>query len=310
MNNTSKMQKLVLTIGIPGSGKTTWAMRQLRDKSYRRANRDDIRALIGDSSLSLKSHFEKEVTKMQQDMILNSLRKGYSVLVDDTNLTAKAVNGFKDLIQDYCNQSGKVIGLETKTFPVELKTCIQRDKDRDRTVGEDVIKKMHKRYVSGVGGGHIKDHYEAIYPLQADTKQDINLPKCIISDLDGTLCLLDDRDPYNREDCEDDRLNEPVANTIKAFHEKGYKIFLFSGRSDAYKQQTVNWLEAYEIPYDKLIMRQEGDVRKDSILKEEIFRHHVLNDYYVEFILDDRNQVVDKWRSMGLNVFQVNYGDF
>jgi len=315
MNNTSdKIQKVILCQGVPGSGKSTWALTKIRDTSYRRANRDDIRSLFGDASLSLKSFFENEVTTVQHGMILAGLRKGHSVVVDDTNLTAKAVKGMKDLVQSYCNQSGKVVGFETKVFPVEAKTCVERDKKRGedggRSVGEDVIKKMHKRYCSGVSGGHIKDQYEALYPVQVNSKQDGNLPKCIISDLDGTLSLLEGRDPYNREDCEDDALNEPVANTIKAFHENGYKVFLFSGRSDAYKKETLNWLDVYEIPYDKLVMRKEGDFRKDSVLKEEMFNHHVLNDYYVEFILDDRNQVVDKWRSMGLTVFQVAYGDF
>ena len=314
MSDTSKTQKVVICQGIPGSGKSTWAMRQLRDTSYRRANRDDIRALFGDASLSLKSFFENEVTSVQQGIILAGLRKGHNIVVYDTNLTGKAVSGMRELVQSYCNQSGKIVGFETKMFPVEVKTCIERDKKRGeeggRTVGDEVIKKMHKRFCSGVAGGHIRDHYELLFPVQVNDVQDINLPKCIISDLDGTLCLLGNRDPYNREDCEDDDLNEPVANTIKAFHANGYKVFLFSGRSDAYKQETLNWLEFHEISYDKLVMRKEGDFRKDSILKEEMFNHHVKNDYYAEFVLDDRNQVVDKWRSMGLSVFQVNYGDF
>lgn len=310
----AKTQKVILTQGIPGSGKSTWAVRLMRDTSFRRANRDDIRALFGDQSLSLKSFFENEVTAIQHTMVLNALRKGNSVVVDDTNLNAKHIKAFKEVIQNYCNQSGKVIGFETKTFTVDVKTCVERDKKRGedggRTVGKEVIEKMHKKFVGGVKGGHVKDHYEVLFPIQVESKQNPNLPKCIICDLDGTLCDIDHRDPYDASKCEDDGLNVPVANTIKAFHEKGYKIFLFSGRMDAFKKETENWLEAYEIPYDKLVMRKTDDYRKDSVIKEEIFNHHVLNDYYVEFILDDRDQVVDKWRSMGLTVFQVNYGDF
>jgi hypothetical protein len=43
----------------------------------------------------------------------------------------------------------------------------------------------------------------------------------------------------------------------------------------------------------------------------EIYFEHINDQFYVEFVLDDRNQVVDTWRKdLKLNCFQVNYGDF
>jgi hypothetical protein len=67
----------------------------------------------------------------------------------------------------------------------------------------------------------------------------------------------------------------------------------------------------HQIPFDELLMRKTGDNRKDSIIKKEIFMEHVQNKYFIEFILDDRNQVVDMWRNdLQLPCFQVYYGDF
>jgi hypothetical protein len=58
-------------------------------------------------------------------------------------------------------------------------------------------------------------------------------------------------------------------------------------------------------------MRKAKDNRKDSIIKREIFSEHIHNQYFIEFVLDDRNQVVDTWRKdLKLTCFQVNYGDF
>jgi hypothetical protein len=57
-------------------------------------------------------------------------------------------------------------------------------------------------------------------------------------------------------------------------------------------------------------MRATGDNRKDSIVKEEIYKNDILPEYYVEFVLDDRQQVVDALREMGLQVWQVARGDF
>jgi hypothetical protein len=60
-----------------------------------------------------------------------------------------------------------------------------------------------------------------------------------------------------------------------------------------------------------LIMRAAGDFRKDAIIKKEIFSNYVEGKYFVELVLDDRNQVVDLWRNdLQLPCFQVFYGDF
>jgi len=57
-------------------------------------------------------------------------------------------------------------------------------------------------------------------------------------------------------------------------------------------------------------MREAQDTRKDSIVKQELYQKYVQDKYNVSFILDDRQQVVDMWRSFGLTVFQVAEGDF
>jgi hypothetical protein len=58
-------------------------------------------------------------------------------------------------------------------------------------------------------------------------------------------------------------------------------------------------------------MRTVGDVRRDSIVKKELFETHVANRYFIQMVIDDRDQVVDLWRlELGLPCVQVNYGDF
>jgi hypothetical protein len=57
-------------------------------------------------------------------------------------------------------------------------------------------------------------------------------------------------------------------------------------------------------------MRKTSDMRKDAVVKEEIYNENILDKYNVLLVLDDRNQVVDFWRSKGLTCFQVAPGDF
>lgn len=51
-------------------------------------------------------------------------------------------------------------------------------------------------------------------------------------------------------------------------------------------------------------------MRKDSIAKHELFDEHIRDRYRIAFVLDDRDQVVKMWRSLGLTVFQVADGTF
>lgn len=308
--NITNNQKVVFCQGIPGSGKSTWALRQCRDTNYRRANRDDLRALFGDSSLMLKPDYEKQITKLQEFAVRTALNAGHNVIVDDTNLNEKYFNKFKKFLQAYCDETGKVIGVERKTFETDPKVCIERDEARDRTVGKAVIEKMHNAYLKGKKSGFVKNVFDTLYPAQDQVINDPSKPRCIICDLDGTLAEISHRDPYDASKCEDDGLVKPVANVVKNYFDLGYRVFLFSGRSDAYVEQTRKFLDKHNVKYHKLVMRKDGDYRSDSIIKEEIFNEHVKDKYFVEFILDDRDQVVRQWRSMGLTVFQVAYGDF
>ena len=60
-----------------------------------------------------------------------------------------------------------------------------------------------------------------------------------------------------------------------------------------------------------LTMRAAGDYRKDDEVKRDMFKEHVEENYFIHYVLDDRQQVVDMWRN-GLQVqcFQVADGNF
>jgi hypothetical protein len=145
------------------------------------------------------------------------------------------------------------------------------------------------------------------------------MTKAIICDLDGCLALLNGRDPFKAETCDQDLLNEPVASVVRWAYDSGLKIIFLSGRQAKHSEPTIKFLEKYgfyakdgeHIPGYFLHMRTTGDFRKDSIIKRELYEKYVLGKYDVLFILDDRKQVVDMWRlAYGLTVFQVAEGKF
>ena len=81
------------------------------------------------------------------------------------------------------------------------------------------------------------------------------------------------------------------------------RVLLFSGRNDVSAEDTIAWLEKYDVPYSELRMRWHHNFEGDEILKARMAQ-----DYWdrIRFIVDDRQRVVDMWRFNGFNVLQAD----
>ncbi|MFN5747171.1 MAG: AAA family ATPase [Pseudanabaena sp.] len=281
------MLTVYFTIGLPASGKSTWAKEKVNKSPniIKRVNKDELRAMLDNSYFSKGN--EKFVLDIQDAIIKAALENGKHVIVDNTHLAPKHEARIRKLI------NGLAV-LEIVDFRhVPLETCIERDLKRMNSVGEKVIRDMYKQFIAP--------------PRSPKPDYNPELPEAIICDLDGTLALIGDRSPYDAANCEGDMVNEPVRSILS----KSGKVILFvSGREDKFKTQTLAWLEKHNISFDAIYMRKSGDLRKDSIIKKEIYDEFILDKYNVAFVLDDRDQVVRLWRDLGLTCLQVDYGDF
>ncbi|MDZ7899386.1 MAG: AAA family ATPase [Arcicella sp.] len=293
------MKKILILRGLPASGKSTYARKLLAENlnAWKRLNKDELRAMLDDSAHTPAN--EQFINRVRDMLLMEALKARKNVIIDDTNLTDKPIEQIKNIAKKYTEQSGVQVHIEIKDMETSLEECLERDAVREKKVGSEVIMQMYRTHILKNERG---PHYQ---------EQDDTLPQAIICDLDGTLAILHDRGPHDSKRCETDLLNIPVAEIIKTYHEKGVKIILMSGREDNSRSQTMNWLSYNRIPYHALYMRETGDIRKDAIIKKELYEAHVKDQFYVQFVLDDRNQVVDLWRmELGLLCLQVNYGDF
>ena len=146
----------------------------------------------------------------------------------------------------------------------------------------------------------------------------------IIFDLDGTLADVSARrklatKPNGKMDwdifLDPDNIkldvpNDPVVKMAQLFTDDNFNIVIFSGRSDKTKHTTLDWLTHNKVPFNKLVMRDRvRHFMPDNDLKKQLLNEHVdIDDVFL--VVDDRQQVVDMWRSLGLNVFQVADGNF
>lgn len=135
--------------------------------------------------------------------------------------------------------------------------------------------------------------------------------KAIIVDIDGTLAKMNGRGPFAWHLVGEDKVNDPVRTLINMFYSNEIDVIIFSGRDSVCRPETEIWLKENEINYDLLFMRPERNFEKDAIIKRRLYDEHIKDKYNIQFVLDDRNQVVDMWRKdLGLTCFQVDYGDF
>lgn len=304
------MKTVILTIGRPGSGKTTWAKEYIKkDPSFFRVNRDSIREMIGDKSQWQTPSFEFTVSQVQSRIIVGYLSSRKNIIVDNCHCNKSDINDIKKIIQQYVDGTGNPVELKLVVFDAPHHVCVDRDLARDRTVGEDVILSFSNSFKKGVEDGWIKNSIEIITPTQK-TLIDNKLPLAIIVDIDGTLAELNGRNPYATELCLNDSLNETVAQTVHMYKSIGYAVIIVSGRSDKFKILTQKWLDQHQIEYDELFMREDGDMTKDSTIKKNIYQNNISPRYSVELVLDDRQQVVNMWRDIGLTCYQVAFGDF
>lgn len=308
------MVRCIVCIGIPASGKSTWAKEEVR-KSHgkcKRVNRDDLRAMIDAGEYSPSN--EKLVVKIRDSIIQHSVKNGIDVICDDTNIKDKGKN-FNDICALVKQLNVNVLVME-KHFYIDLDDALARDAARPASVGEKVLRGFWD--ASGQKGfAHYHPRVEMFHAVKGQDEKkvviDPNLKGAIICDLDGTLSLLNGRNPYDASNCdENDVINIPVAETVKLYHNAGYSILFCSGRKDEYKPQTIRFIEKHlpNVKYN-LFMRKSDDNRKDSIVKSEMFKENIEGKYNVLLVLDDRDSVVQLWREeLGLTAFQVAPGNF
>lgn len=311
------MSSLTLTIGLPGSGKTTMAERcRKADPTTVLVSRDGIRAELFGEFTSHSQDQESLVTSIAEKAVDKALEMGRHVIVHDMNLR----KSYRKRWATYAVKHGAGFKyIDLTHVPVEH--CITRVQTRydlgGRWVDPEVILNLYKRYLSNK---QVIETPESLVESLKDVPQGHDpvewipgLPEAIIVDIDGTVAdHTGIRDPYDTSRYHLDNPNEPV---IRAVQEEAYKlnrkILFVSGRDDKFWTVTYEWLmEHVKVPVEILAMRPMGDTRRDDIIKLELFDNHIRGKYNIAKVYDDRNRVVKAWRSINLPVFQVDEGDF
>lgn len=303
------MPEMVIYRGLPASGKTTMARARQKLSGGALVGRDHLRWLLFGTDRGLSHEQENRITEAQEELIRSTLRDGRDVLVDDMNLKMAYV---RRLARIGVSEGADIVYEDMTDVPVE--TCVTRDYLRQNSIGAPVIEDQYQRYIKG-------SDYPLLVPVLQNEEipvtpelyvPDTSKPRAVIVDVDGTVALhTSGRSPYDMSRVKEDEPNRPVLDLVSDIHRDGDHIIFVSARTDDAWYDTVAWLwDHSDLGRFRLFMRRVGDYRKDAIVKQEIFDELIRDQFNVRFVIDDRNQVVRMWRSLGLTCLQVADGDF
>lgn len=285
---------MIITRGISASGKSTFAKELCEnDDSFVEINRDWIRFNVVKpgsnwSNYKFKKKLEDEVTLIQNQMVMDAYVKDKNVIISDTNLKQSVIDNWIDIANDLGYD------VEIIDFPISYEEALRRDNLRYNGVGHNVIYKQYVNLMHSTGEVSLVDSD----PLR---------PNCIICDIDGTLAFnRSARGWYDWDRVGEDDVNAFLARIVRDYFYKRDDVIIVSGRDSVCREITEDWLYRYDIPYDHLYMRREGDSRKDSVVKMEIFNNHIKGKYNIEAVFDDRPQVIrDVWIPLGVPLYTV-----
>lgn len=335
MNATSSSRQpdLILTSGIPGSGKSTWAEQWVAEdpENRVRVNRDAIRMeTFGtwfpvDADGRPDKAADQKVSEIEERRIREALKAGKDTVVDATHLTPKSWSRHQHLARQFG------ANLTRRDFPVDLEEALRRNAARERQVPDFVIRGMYK----GLGPNGEFHHFDGTYTPRAFVAPEKPGQLAVGFDLDGTLC---DTRPINHY-VEDapllDKEGNPVLNSkgeprrkpknFDMFHRASFfcepnpevvailrdaqahemAVIGTTAREEPYREVTEVWLNKHGLELDNLFMRKKGDMRPDYIVKAEMLRDEIRPHYDLVHQVDDNPQAVEAFVRGGVRVTTV-----
>lgn len=333
--------QLILTRGLPGCGKSTWAQ-GVRSKAPAGevviVERDELRTqLFGEEYHrgNPDPRSEKIVTDAQQEMVKRALSQNKTVILPDTNLSPRVIRSWMNVSKRYG------VPLTVKSFDVGVEECKRRNSERGQRGGREVPGRViDNMAANSYDSGHLKDavigqndvyiipqvtpggRVLQRYNRRLSSKHPMRGEAVVIVDVDGTLAhnwVEQDRAFGDRKKKDFDYFYRSIgnaavnSNVVSLANELRDKedigIVVLTGRDDKYAKELCSFIERSGVKASKILAKRAGDYRSDHEFKKEAVEALHEEGLVIVHAIDDRPSSVALWESMGVQVSQVESHD-
>jgi predicted kinase len=299
--------QILILVGAPGSGKSSFAKYFLRTETHWvRVSRDDFRAMQYEGTRA-SDQTEMIITAAIDASINAFLLKKLNVIIDATHCKMEYIN-------QIITKFNHLASIQFKVFDVPYPELLERCTAREAASGKEIPVKVLDGYVKQFELLKSKFNFETI-PCKPIIFEPLLQPNdkasAFLCDLDGTIAKANGRTMFNPTD-DEVMSDSPIWPCIKVLQSLAtqHKIIFVSGREDTTYEATKKWIQKYVFTNGQdiqLLMRAKGDYRRDSIIKKEILHQNILPHYNVQGVFDDRLQVVREcWNKEHIYCFNVN----
>lgn len=280
-----------------------------------------IRGLLSyNSRTELREEIKKSLTSSSLDLKIQTMKLVNFNKVEDFQKTSK-VEAYKFL----AFQMGQCLALIednvelfTKNSVAKYYPQLAKYVNREESDAQD-LQNFYEKFIFFIEKSYKKVEKHELYATHfhgltevIDCKKEKTLPKVVIFDIDGTLMDETHRAHLRQEGkwdeyfdmCHLDTPIEKIVQLTHAYHDKGYEVWLLSGRSISCEEKTLTSLKEHSVYFDQIKLRGKDVMIPDYVLKPAWVSKYIGLER-VEVVYDDTPSVIEGFRKKGLNVIDV-----
>lgn len=344
MNIYNIKGKLVITHGLPGSGKSTIAKNirsQMEPGRCIIVERDEIREALFGKDYHLGNPDKKseaQVTAIQNQLTEESLKKGMTVINSDTNLNARYLGKHSEMAKKH--------GAEIEQIYVDVPVEVAKERNRKRAeqggrfVPEEVIDSMvknaygetgkMKRFIfSNDGKAYVVDdnssnrQYLNKFNENLKKKHPLKGKSVVLVDVDGTLANNSymarryfqtpgqkKNFPAFYKGISEAPVNETVRDMANSMRDNdGINVIVLTGRDDSYIRELTEFIKKSGVKASRVIAKGTGDFRPDGEFKHEVIENLKNEGLVPVHAIDDRPSSIRTMENHGIMVSRVNVSE-